>query len=71
NLNNMLVVNAGTFCSSKTRGKTTQCFNLIQAENSEKNGNGESEKIEDGGWKVRVSRVFPQGNIEFITETVM
>ncbi|WP_082089028.1 metallophosphoesterase family protein [Methanosarcina siciliae] len=60
NLNNMLVVNAGTFCSSKTRGKTTQCFNLIQAENGE-----------NKNWNVRVSRVFPQGNLELVTETVM
>ena len=52
NLNNMLVVNAGTFCSSKTRGKTTQCYNLIQADNENSGGN----------WNVRVSRVFPQGD---------
>ena len=40
NLNNMLVVNAGTVCSSKTRGKTTQCYNLIQIDdkNSEEIG---------------------------------
>ncbi|WP_416182790.1 metallophosphoesterase family protein [Methanosarcina sp.] len=62
NLNNMLVVNAGTFCSSKTRGKTTQCFNLIQAEN---------ESSDKNNWKVRISRVFPQGNLELVTETVM
>ncbi|KKI00129.1 3',5'-cyclic-nucleotide phosphodiesterase [Methanosarcina sp. 1.H.T.1A.1] len=62
NLNNMLVVNAGTFCSSKTRGKTTQCFNLIQAEN---------ENSDNNNWKVRVSRVFPQGKMELITKTVM
>ncbi|WP_232308786.1 metallophosphoesterase family protein [Methanosarcina lacustris] len=60
-LNNMLVVNAGTFCSSKTRGKITQCFNLIQADNENSYGN----------WNVRVSRVFPQGNLELVTETVM
>ena len=60
-LNNMLVVNAGTFCSSKTRGKTTQCYNLIQADNENSGGN----------WNVRVSRVFPQGDVELGTETVM
>ncbi|OEU41525.1 3',5'-cyclic-nucleotide phosphodiesterase [Methanosarcina sp. Ant1] len=60
-LNNMLVVNAGTFCSSKTRGKTTQCYNLIQADNENSGGN----------WNVRVSRVFPQGDMELVTETVM
>lgn len=60
-LNNMLVVNAGTFCSSKTRGKTTQCYNLIQADNENSGGN----------WNVRVSRVFPQGDVELVTETVM
>lgn len=60
-LNNMLVVNAGTFCSSKTRGKTTQCYNLIQAE---KENSGEN-------WNIRVSRVFPEGHMELITETVM
>lgn len=59
--NNMLVVNAGTFCSSKTRGKTTQCYNLIQADNENSGGN----------WNVRVSRVFPQGDVELVTETVM
>ncbi|MDW5550858.1 MAG: metallophosphoesterase family protein [Methanosarcina sp.] len=61
NLNNMLVVNAGTFCSSKTRGKTTQCYNLIQANKENSNGN----------WKVRVSRVFSKGDRELVTETVM
>lgn len=60
-LNNMLVVNAGTFCSSKTRGKTTQCYNLIQADNENSGGN----------WNIRVSRVFPQGDVELVTETVM
>ncbi|MFZ2499919.1 MAG: metallophosphoesterase [Methanosarcina sp.] len=60
-LNNMLVVNAGTVCSSKTRGKTTQCYNLIQADNKNSGGN----------WNVRVSRVFPQGNMELVTEMVM
>lgn len=61
NLNNMLVVNAGTLCSSKTRGKITQCFNLIQVDNENSSGN----------WNVRVSRVFPQGNLELVTKTVM
>jgi Icc protein len=60
-LNNMLVVNAGTFCSSKTRGKTTQCYNLIQADNENSGGN----------WNVRVSRVFSKGNMELVTEAVM
>ena len=60
-LNNMLVVNAGTICSSKTRGKTTQSYNLIQAE---KENSGEN-------WKVRVSRVFSKGNMELVTEAVM
>jgi 3',5'-cyclic-AMP phosphodiesterase len=61
NLNNMLVVNAGTFCSSKTRGKTTQCYYLIQADNENPERN----------WKVSVSRVFSKGNLELTTETVM
>lgn len=58
NLNNMLVVNAGTFCSSKTRGKTKQCYNLIQADKDNL----------DGKWKVRVSRVFSNGNPELVAE---
>ena len=41
-LNNMLVVNAGTICSSKTRDKTTQSYNLIQAE---KENSGENWKV--------------------------
>jgi 3',5'-cyclic AMP phosphodiesterase CpdA len=61
NLNNMLVVNAGTFCSSKTRGKTTQCYNLIRVENENS----------DENWTVQVSRVFPKGYQELVTETVM
>lgn len=61
NLNNMLVVNAGTVCSSKTRGKTTQCYNLIQVD----------DKNPEGNWKVQVSRVFPTGDTELVTETAM
>lgn len=61
-LNNMLVVNAGTVCSSKTRGKTSQCYNLIQAE---------SGIPKEEGWKIRVSRVFSKGNQELVTEAVI
>jgi 3',5'-cyclic AMP phosphodiesterase CpdA len=61
NLNNMLVVNAGTFSSSKTRGKTTQCYNLIRVKNE---NSGEN-------WTIQVSRVFLKGNRELVTETVM
>ena len=61
NLNDILVVNAGTFCSSKTRGKTTQCYNLIQAE---------KESLE-GSWNIRVSRIFPEGHMELVTQTGM
>ncbi|AKB24721.1 3',5'-cyclic-nucleotide phosphodiesterase [Methanosarcina sp. MTP4] len=72
NLNNMLVVNAGTICSSKTRGKTSQCYNLIQAESSRNEDLGEKDgKMENGNWNVRVSRIFPEGNQELVAETVM
>ncbi|MGB9927213.1 MAG: metallophosphoesterase family protein [Methanosarcina sp.] len=61
NLNNMLVVNAGTVCSSKTRGKTTQCYNLIQVDDENSEGN----------WKVQISRVSSAGDVELVTETAM
>jgi 3',5'-cyclic-AMP phosphodiesterase len=64
NLNNMLVVNAGTVCSSKTRGKTTQCYNLIQIDNE----NSEDSKRD---WKVKISRVFPTGEIEVVSDAAM
>jgi len=60
NLNNMLVVNAGTVCSSKTRGKTTQCYNLIQIDENP-----------EADWKIQVSRVFPTGEIEIVSEAAM
>jgi 3',5'-cyclic AMP phosphodiesterase CpdA len=65
NLNNMLVVNAGTVCSSKTRGKTTQCYNLIQI--ADKNSEGDLET----DWKVKVSRIFPTGEIEVVSDAAM
>ncbi len=72
NLNNMLVVNAGTICSSKTRGKTTQSYNLIEAEKGRnENGKWEAGKIESENWKVRVSRIFSEGNRELVAETVV
>ncbi|WP_292373153.1 MULTISPECIES: metallophosphoesterase [unclassified Methanosarcina] len=34
-LNNMLVISAVTVCSSKVRGKMSQCYNLIEIDKPE------------------------------------
>lgn len=61
-LNNMLIVSAGTVCSSKTRGKTYQCYNLIEVETP------------DPEWtrrEVRVHRMFAGGEKELVADTII
>lgn len=61
-LNDMLVVSAGTVCSSKTRGKAPQCYNLIEVE------------APDPEWarrEVRIHRMFAGGEKELVADTII
>jgi 3',5'-cyclic AMP phosphodiesterase CpdA len=61
-LNDILVVSAGTVCSSKIRGKTSQCYNLIELDAPEP---------ESKRWHVRVSRIFSEGEKEKIVDCII
>lgn len=61
-LNNMLVISAGTVCSSKIRGKVDQCYNLIDLDAPEP---------EATRWHIKVHRVFSRGENEKVIDCII
>lgn len=61
-LNDMLVVSAGTVCSSKIRGKFSQCYNLIELDAPEP---------ECTRWHLRIYRIFSGGKKERIVDSII
>lgn len=61
-LNDMLVVSAGTVCSSKVRGKASQCYNYIELEAPEP---------ECTRWRLHVCRVFSSGEKERVVDSII
>lgn len=61
-LNNMLVVSAGTVCSSKIRGKTSQCYNFIEVNAPEP---------ESRRWHVQIHRIFSKGEKEKVVDCMI
>ena len=58
----MLVISAGTICSSKIQGKVDQCYNLI---------NLDAPEPEDIRWHIRVYRVFSTGENEKVIDCII
>jgi len=61
-LNDMFIVSAGTVCSSKIRGKTSQCYNLIELDMPE---------TECTRWHLKIARVFSSGGKELIVDSII
>jgi 3',5'-cyclic-AMP phosphodiesterase len=61
-LNDMLVISAGTVCSSKVRGKMSQCYNLIEIDAPESDCKH---------WHLRVYRVFSKGEKERVVDSII
>jgi 3',5'-cyclic AMP phosphodiesterase CpdA len=61
-LNDMLVISAGTVCSSKIRGKMSQCYNLIEIDAPESDCKR---------WHIQVYRVFSQGEKEKVVDSII
>jgi 3',5'-cyclic-AMP phosphodiesterase len=61
-LNDMLVVSAGTICSSKIRGKVSQCYNLIELDVPEP---------ECKLWHLRITRIFSSGEKEKVVDSII
>lgn len=61
-LNDMFIISAGTVCSSKIRGKTSQCYNLIELETPES---------ECTRWHLRITRVFSSGIKELVVDNIV
>jgi 3',5'-cyclic-AMP phosphodiesterase len=61
-LNDMLVISAGTVCSSKVRGKMSQCYNLIEIDAPESDCKC---------WHIQVYRVFSQGEKEKVVDSII
>lgn len=61
-LNDMLVISAGTVCSSKVRGKMSQCYNLIEIDAPESDCKR---------WYLQVYRVFFRGEKEKVVDSII
>lgn len=61
-LNDMLVISAGTVCSSKVRGKMSQCYNLIEIDAPESDCKR---------WHIQVYREFSQGEKEKVVDSII
>ncbi|WP_082093136.1 metallophosphoesterase family protein [Methanosarcina siciliae] len=61
-LNDMLVVSAGTVCSSKVRGKASQCYNYIEIAAPEPDCTR---------WHLQVHRVFYGGKKEKVVDSII
>lgn len=61
-LNDMLVISAGTVCSSKVRGKMSQCYNLIEIDVLE---------FDCKRWHLQVYRVFSGGEKEKVVDSII
>lgn len=61
-LNDMLVISAGTICSSKVRGKMSQCYNLIEIDAPESDCTR---------WHLQVYRVFSKGEKEKVIDSII
>lgn len=61
-LNDMLVISAGTVCSSKVRGKMSQCYNFIEVDAPESDCKR---------WHLQVCRVFSRGEKEKVVDSII
>jgi 3',5'-cyclic AMP phosphodiesterase CpdA len=61
-LNDMIVLSAGTVCSSKIRGKTLQCYNMIEIDAPE---------LDCTRWRLLVYRIFSRGEKELVIDSIL
>jgi len=61
-LNNILIISAGTVCSSKIRGKIPQCYNLIEVYSPER---------DCICWHLKVYKIFSEEKREQVFDGII